>query len=253
MRRALFAFCVFAVLLVPLSAFALRTTDQVVIIPIIGRFPGAGTSQWRTDVFLANPYSPTSTVALTLYVAGGAPVTRSFTMPPYSSLTLRDIVLTNFGLTNASGQLKAEVISPSPGSIDARARIYNVGNPIGQFGQAVPGIGTTYLRRQAYMGGLSGLGGNRVNIGVANPDNAVVTANLTIKNKLNVSLYSETITLQPHQTQQFNDIFARWSIAPQDDVVVQFNTGDQIIYGYASEVRNDSGDAIFIFGTGPNV
>lgn len=26
-----------------------------------------------------------------------------------------------------------------------------------------------------------------------------------------------------------------------------------IFYAYASEVRNDTGDAIFIFGTGPNV
>jgi hypothetical protein len=27
----------------------------------------------------------------------------------------------------------------------------------------------------------------------------------------------------------------------------------ELIYGYASEVRNDTGDAVFIFGVSPNV
>lgn len=252
MRRVLFALSVFAVLLVPSSAFAIRTSDQVVIIPIVGRFPGSGTSVWRTDVFLANPFSPTYTVSMTLYVAGGAPIARSTTIGPYSSVTLPDIVFRTFGLTNASGQLKVEVLTPTPGSIEARARIYNVGNPVGQFGQAVPGIGLTNLLRQAYMSGLSGLDGNRVNIGVANPSNSVVVVNLQISDKNNGGLYSAVITLQPYQTLQFNNIFTLYNIPPQEGLIVQFHTFDKPLYGYASEVRNDSGDAIFVFGTAPN-
>lgn len=27
---------------------------------------------------------------------------------------------------------------------------------------------------------------------------------------------------------------------------------DDVFYGFASEVRNDTGDAIFVFGTAPN-
>lgn len=251
MRQRVFAFLVVLSFLVPLQAFAFRTADDTVIIPIIGRFAGAGTSVWRTDVFVSNPYSPTQTLTLTFYVAGGSPVTRSLTIGPYSSTTLPDIVLTTFGLTSASGMLKLEVVGD--GGFDARARIYNVGNPIGQFGQAVPGIGLPYLQRQAYISGLSGIGGNRVNIGVANPNGSAITVNLHITSKTNGSLYSESITLQPYQTQQFNDIFTRYHIAPQEGVIVQFNAVEKPIYGYASEVRNDSGDAIFIFGTGPNV
>ena len=30
------------------------------------------------------------------------------------------------------------------------------------------------------------------------------------------------------------------------------NTSGALIYGYASEVRNDTGDAVFVFGLSPN-
>jgi len=79
-----------------------------------------------------------------------------------------------------------------------------------------------------------------------------VSVNLQINDRTNNSLHSEAFTLQPHQTLQFNDIFTRFGIAPQADVQVQFFTATDLVYGYASEVRNDTGDAIFIFGTSPN-
>jgi hypothetical protein len=60
------------------------------------------------------------------------------------------------------------------------------------------------------------------------------------------------VTLQPRQTRQFNDIFTEFSITPQADVQITFDTFEHQVYGYASEVRNDTGDAIFVFGTSPN-
>jgi hypothetical protein len=67
----------------------------------------------------------------------------------------------------------------------------------------------------------------------------------------NNTLASQAVTLQPHETQQFNDIFARFGVTPQD-VQVEFNTSGEPIYLYASEVRNDTGDAVFIVGSSPN-
>ena len=137
----------------PASTF--NNGGTTVIIPIIGRFPGAGGSQWRTDVFISAHSSVGNTPALTFYLAGGSPMTITVTLVPYSSVALRDIVLNTFGQTNAAGQL------------------------------------------------------------------------------------------------EIKHIFARFGITPQADVMVEFN-GDAPVYGYASEVRNDTGDAIFIFGTSPN-
>ncbi|MFN2240257.1 MAG: hypothetical protein ABR524_12785 [Thermoanaerobaculia bacterium] len=68
-------------------------------------------------------------------------------------------------------------------------------------------------------------------------------------------LHEEAVTLAPHQVIQFNDIFTRFGIAPRADVQVDiYNNQVQgvIVYGYASVVRNDSGDAVFVFGTSPN-
>ena len=241
MRRIVLLTALF-VSLIPTVASAIRTGDTTVVLPIIGRFPGAGGTQWRTDVFIANPYSPTAAITVTFHVAGGAPMTTMLSVGPYSTASLPDIVLNTFGLSNAAGQLLVTCST----SIEARARIYNAGNPAGQFGQNV--------RLQAFMYGLSGINGNRVNIGVANPNGAPVTVMLRIRDKNNVLLHTESITLQAHETRQVNDIFTAYAITPQDGVQVEYDSNDaSVIYGYASEVRNDTGDAIFVFGTGPNV
>lgn len=250
MRRSLALVLVAFSLFAALPAFAIRLGDPTTIIPVIGRFPGAGGTQWRTDVFIGNRSGDAKTATLTLYVSGGATLTHPVFMPAYSVESFPDIVLNTFGLTTAAGEL--EVKSSDTGAIDARARIYNAGNPAGEFGQNVPGIGLSYLSRQAYIFGGSGINNNRLNIGVTNPNSVAVDVSLIIQDKNNVPLHSRNFTLQPHQNIQFNDIFTTFAITPQANVQFQFNTFELPLYGYASEVRNDTGDAIFIFGTSPN-
>jgi hypothetical protein len=236
-------------LLASTTAFALRTDDLTVVVPIIGRFAGVPPSVWRTDVFLANPFSPVNVVTMRFYVSGGATLQQSVTLQPFATATLHDIVLNTFGQTTAAGVLELT----GTNTFEARARIYNVGSSVGEFGQAVPGIGKVNLRIQAFMHGLSGINGNRVNAGVTNPNGAATTVQLLIADKNNVLLHVHSFPLGPHANVQFNDIFATFSIAPQEGISINFTTGDgTVIYGYASEVRNDSGDAIFVFGSSPN-
>ena len=251
MRRTatLLSLVVSAALLFPVPASALFHGGSTVIIPIIGRFPGANSTQWRTDVFIASHYTPGTQVNLTFYVTGGGPITKSVTLAPFACVALRDIVLNTFNLSNAAGQL--ELTSPTGITLEARARIYNAGNAAGEFGQNAPGLGTGYLNREAFLYGLSGVNGNRVNVGVANANLTPVTVTLRITDENANLLLSTSVTLQPHETRQFNDIFATFSITPQADVQVEIDA-DQPIFGYASEVRNDTGDAIFVIGTSPN-
>jgi len=247
MRRVLFALLAISSLFAP-AAYALNIGDTTVILPIIGRFPGAGGTQWRTDVFIANHSTVAKNVTLVFYVAGGTPLTRSVPMGAFSVATLPDITLNTFGLSNASGQLQLR--SDSQSGFEARARIYNAGNAAGEFGQNVPGLGDAYLNRQGFLFGLSGLSGNRVNIGVANPSNDPIAVSLFISDKNNNPLASDAFTVQAHQTIQVN-LFDRYGITPQADVQVNY-TSEARFYAYASEVRNDTGDAVFIFGTSPN-
>ncbi|MFP5247297.1 MAG: hypothetical protein ACLGH0_11440 [Thermoanaerobaculia bacterium] len=231
------------------DAHAIRLGGERMIIPVIGRFPGVGGTQWRTDVFLANPYTPTVPVTIRFYPTGGAMQTRTYSIGAFSTLSLPDIVLNTFGMTNAAGPL--EVIA-DPSTTEARARIYNAGNPAGQFGQNVPGIGFLLLNRQAYMYGLSGINGNRVNIGVMNPNDGAIDVALIVRNKTGTIIHSRSVNVGAHAYVQFNDIFTTFGIPPQDGVQVNFSHPLERIYGYASEVRNDTGDAVFLFGLSPN-
>jgi hypothetical protein len=225
---------------------ALRTEGATIILPVIGRFPGDGGTQWRTDVFIFNPYGDQTNVTLKFY-DGPALRQHAVVLDGYKSLSLPDIVLNTFGLQGGGGPLEIE----STTRIEARARIFNSGNPAGQFGQGVQGIAKTLLSRQSSIYGLSGLG-SRVNIGVMNPNDGPVTVTMSIQDKQNQLLHQEQFEVSPHTYRQFSNIFTLYGIPAQDGVRVSFNEFDDPIYGYASEVRNDTGDAIFVFGTAPN-
>jgi len=245
MRRALIV-CLFLLFVTAAPVSAVRLEGPVVILPVIGRFPGDGGTQWRTDLFLLNSFGETTTVTLKFYDGTGL---KTFTtaINPYNSLSLPDVVLNTFGLQGGGGPLEIE----STTRIEARARIYNSGNPAGQFGQGVPGITRDLLSRQSSLYGLSGSGA-RVNVGVMNPNDRTVTVSMVIVDRFNQGIAGETFDLAPHSYRQFGNIFALYNIPEQQGVRVQFNEFDDPIYGYASEVRNDTGDAIFTFGTAPN-
>jgi len=243
-----------AMLVSAVPIFALNLSGSPMIVPVVGRFPGAGGTQWRTDIFIANPGSNTQAVTLKFYQSGGPLREHTLTINPFGSVTLPDIVLNTFGQEAAAGVLEVSV--PAPFGILARATIYNSGNPAGRFGQGVPGIALDYLNRQAYLFGLSGIDGGRLNIGVANPNDVAVDVAITVHDSANAILHSREVRVAAHSYVQYNDIFTAFGITPRAGVQVQMNTFDPVvnrpIYGYASEVRNDTGDAIFRFGTSPN-
>lgn len=250
MRHALLALC-FVLAFVPVpEAHALRLGGQRVVVPIIGRFPGAGGTQWQTDLFLSNPYEPGHTVTLRFYPFGEGVQERTVTLGQYSNATLTDVCLNTFGRSNTGGML--EVVTAVDDRIQVRARIYNTGNPAGQFGQNVPGIDFGLLNRQAQMFGLSASAANRLNLGIANPNDNPVTASIVVRSAVNDNLHSSTVTLQPHQVLLINDLASTFGLALQEGLTVEVNSPVEPIYGYVSEVRNDSGDAVFVFGLSPN-
>jgi len=193
-------------------------------------------------------------VTLNFYVTGGSLITRTATVGKYSTLAYRDVVLNLFGLSNAAGMLEVVTLPPENSGVEVRARIFNAGSAVGEFGQSVPGIAKEWLRSQAQISGLSGLNNNRLNVGVANPNDVTVNVTMYVADKDNNGLASRSIPVPPHQYVPVNDVFTSLGIAPREDVTIELSTGDPAkpIYGYASEVRNDSGDAIFVFGTSPN-
>ena len=170
-------------------------------------------------------------------------------MTPFSVTTLTDICLNTFGKTSTGGVLE---MHGGVYTFQARARIYNIGNPAGQFGQGVPGIGYGSLNRQAFLYGLSTSPASRLNVGVTNPNDVTTTVTIYVKDRAGAILHTRDVTVPPHSYAQFNDIKAVFGIPPQDALAIDMYSQGELIYGYASEVRNDTGDAVFTFGLSPN-
>ena len=239
-------------LAVALPVQAIRIGGTTVVVPVIMHGPGKGTSQWRTDVWVTNPSNVAKTITLTYYPQSGAAVTRTLDLDIYTTVELRDIVLARFGSDNSKGILVMTTTTSS--QFEARARIYNVGNPAGEFGQFVAGLGANELGTQNLLPGVTGVDGNRANVGIANFQDTPTQVYVDVKTGTNDTLKSLVLDPQPHQLLQVNDIFATWGIPPQGNVVVHVSstTWETRVYAYASIVRNDTGDAITILPTSPN-
>lgn len=250
MRRFLIALLLVLPLAAVHEAHALNVSGERIIFPVIGRFPGAGGTQWQTDVFIASPGTANYVLTLRYYPTGEPVQVHTINVTePFTTITLTDICLNTFGRTNTGGMLE---IDGGIYTAEARARIYNVGNPAGQFGQGVPGIGLGRLSRQAFLYGLSTTSANRLNIGVANPNDTPVLVSIFVNDHAGANVVTRSVTVQPHSFVQYNDIAAAFGIPPQEGLVVNMNSSGELIYGYASEVRNDTGDAVFTFGVSPN-
>jgi hypothetical protein len=252
MRRWMSAFCLVVLVGLASAALAIDIEGTSVVIPVVMHGPGALGTQWRTDVWISNMTMARKQVTLTLYPTSGVAVSAEASVPIAGTVWLRDVVLSTFGLANAKGLLMFSVSGPT--GIQATARIYNAGNPIGEFGQFTPGIAVDRLERQAFVAGLSGVDGNRANFGIANPLEEPVEVTVHAYDGQGTQLTTRDYTVPGMSVVQVNDLFSGLGIPPQGPVQLDMHVEAAAvpIYGYGSVVRNDTGDAIFIFGTSPN-
>jgi len=223
-----------------------------VVIPVAMHGPGKLGTVWVTDVWIGNHTVEAKTLTLDFYPAGGGKLSETAAVGAYSVVGLKDVVLQTFGLDNVKGMLVLSV--PGESRFSAQARIYNTGNPAGEFGQYVPGFGIGELGREGWVYGLSGVGGDRTNFGVANPSDTAFDVTATLKDAAGSSQGSRTIALSPHQLVQIDDIFAYFGVAPAGNMqlIISSDAAEKIFYAYASVVRDDTGDAVFMPGLAVN-
>lgn len=243
--------CIATLLVVASPTYAIDIEGTTVVVPVAMHGPGAQGTQWQTDLCISNMTMAAKNVNVTFYPTNGEPVGTTVNVRSFGVVELRDVVLSTFGFTNAKGMLLLSVETTT--GIQATARIFNAGNPMGEFGQFVPGIAMERLERQAYVAGLAGVDGNRSNFGIANPAEEPVEVSVYVVDGEGNALNNHELTVGGMSVVQINDLFAEFGITPQRGVQVDMHAATAVpIYGYASVVRNGTGDAIFIFGTSPN-
>lgn len=234
-------------------AHAADTAGDAIFVPVVSRTPGAFDSEWRTDLVISNVSRLPVTAPFTVTFVpndGSAAETMAGEIGPRTSYTFPDVVAIGFGESVAAGTIMV-TSSSANARLTARARIYNVAADNGEFGQHVPGVRVADLVREHRLGGLTGVDGNRTNVGIANPwdvDNSFWISVFAGDGALRFS--AGWWILAPGQVLQINDVFAWMGVAPIPNATVEINTA-RPAYVYASIVRNDSGDPIFIPAISP--
>ena len=240
-----------ALLLLASTASAYDFSGKEIFIPVISRVPGANDTQWRTDVTITNRSEDFPVqVSLIFDAAGpGEAIQRKFDLDPLTTVTLLDIVWTEFGVQQGYGTLWLGS-SNADAPIAAHARLYNVGNAAGQFGQMMQGLPLDQLPRTVWLHGLIGFLGNRANLGIANPNNVPAHYSIAWYDKHGEFHGSSGLhTIQPWDVVLLNDIFTYVGMATDEGLTVRLKS-DVPIYAYGSIVRNDTGDAYTIIGNG---
>lgn len=237
-----------AVLFTP-GASADDLASNHVLVPVVGRTPGAVGSQWRTDLVVTNLSDNTVgafAAHVTLMLPDGA-VSVPVHLGLRETVVLRDVIASTFHRDAATGLLTISTPFPEA-KVAARARIYNVAGVQGEYGQGVPGLPTDSLTRDHWLTGLSGTEGNRTNVGVSNPWDIELPITILLTGLDGEEHGSLTTVVPARSVRQINDIFAEFG-----NTVVEGSiriTGAVSFYAYASIVRGDSGDATFVTGTG---
>ena len=228
------------------SANDLSAND--ILVPVTARTPGAQGSVWRTDLTVTNVSRMTTAGVVITFSDGDTESFVTRTLLPRQTVVLDDVLFNTFSADNTVGIIR--ITSATSGAkLTANARVYNRGSASGEFGQGVQALPVDGLTRDHYLTGLSGLNGNRTNVGISNPWDIPVGFSIGLHDSDGEFRGSFTTVVGAKQVMQFNDVFSQFSSGPLEGATIHI-VSEFGVYAYASVVRSDSGDARFVQGTG---
>ena len=219
-----------------------------VLIPAVYRGAGANNTLWRSEIVVSNVSSNlTAPTWTTITFHGDDGRTKEVRMPlsPKEVMAVPDAVRAWFDVENGGGIVRITWDDAPQVRIIARARIYNAGEH-GEYGQSVPGVDTSRLVTEHFLPGLSGVDGNRTNVGVSNPSAAATIVWIELIDTSGESRGAFATSVPARSYRQFNDIFSHFQAGPLNAAMVRVVASDAVVYAYASIVRNDTGDATFV-------
>ena len=236
--------------IVSLALLPITAGAATLIVPAAGTGPGAGGSQWSTDLVFHNAGSLLADIDLVYHDASGASKAKSFVIGPRTTVTSNDVVRNIFGITGGTGAIEIIIPDAFASRLVATSRTFNTAPNGSIFGQDIPAVN---LDDAAALGDLTVIAGPtfasdfRFNFGVYAPVDAAVTWSL-VRNGGTVAATKDVSYAAGTQFQYNNGVVGLFgSTAGDGDVVYATVTkGKAIVYG--SIVNNLSGDPTYVPG-----
>jgi hypothetical protein len=163
MKRILFT-------LMTLACAATLSAAQL-IVPAAGAGPGAGGSQWQTDVTLHNAALTPAPLTLSFHDAGGFVASHSLMVAPRETLTLDSVLSSAFGISTSGTVTGAIVIEGDEMTLlklAVTSRTFTR-SEAGEFGQDIPAMRpaeASLTGDTAVLTGPSEISGSRFNFGL---------------------------------------------------------------------------------------
>jgi len=219
------------------------------VIPAVGRVPGANNTFWRSDVTFYNPSSSTMALALRYQPAGSDNRfvnALTLTIGPGKTLVLAD-VLNWLGIGSGSGALDVRWSSPA-GPVVA-SRTYTSTSTGGTFGQSIDPV--TEFGNDAYVPGLRSDFTYRSNVGFVNGGDTTIGVTTQLLGTNGQVLAQGFVTLAPRSQSQLTlaTMFPGVNVQLLGSVTLKAHSdGSPSIFAYGSIIDNTSGDPVFFAG-----
>ena len=234
-------------LLVTLALSSVASAGEV-FIPATYRGEGANGSLWRTEIVVTNlskyPVVDPVQATITLHIPGVLPMSIPMLLATNEVIAVPDALFNWYGVISGGGLVRVSWDDPNA-RITARARIYNISSG-GEYGQGVPSFRVEDLESEVFLPGVSGVNGNRTNIGITNPHPFDIIAWVEMIDTAGVGRGMFATEVKARSFKQLNDIFNQFQAGPMSASMVRVASSNATIYAYASIVRDDTGDATFV-------
>jgi len=221
--------------------------DHVYVVPAVAHLPGAGGTQWRTDVAVVNRSGTAASLQLTYYPDSGDSLFRSGSLANGSTVEWADVLVNRMGLASSASS-KGTLHVGSDRALFVTSRTYNQETASRTYGQFLPGLEVGEAIPAGQVGVVPHLKGNtlfRTNLGVVNLGTASATALVRLYGASGQQVGSPvSVTVSAGQLNQVNDIFGYAGAGSQGIAyaTVEVETAGGRLWVYASVVDQNTGD-----------
>ncbi|HEX7810137.1 MAG TPA: hypothetical protein VF608_15485, partial [Thermoanaerobaculia bacterium] len=215
-----------------------ESTGGAMMIPVVGRAPGANATFWRSDVTFHNPTD--SRMVLTLRYAG---TSKTLAIDAGNTKVLADVVA-DWGLLSGSGTLQI-TWGGDIGPVVTSRTSTSVATG-GTYGQSIDPVSA--FASQSFVPGLRNDTAYRSNVGFVNGGDSSETFNVRLLAQNGDELGRATLTLAAKEMSQYavTALFSNVPAAPFTLHVV--GNANASLFAYGSMVDNRSGDPVFFAG-----